>query len=81
MLLRNTRNQVFYKKAAIKNSAISAGKHLCWSLFNILREESNVEKSPTEQKKNADLVQNSHPFIPHFLNHCHHSHSLILQFF
>ena len=70
MLLRNTRNQVFYKKAAIKNSAISAGKHLCWSLFNILREESNVEKSPTEQKKNAD-----------FLNHCHHSHSLILQFF
>ena len=74
-------NQMFYKKAAIKIFAISAGKHLCWNLFNILREEKNVENSPTEQKKNVDLVQYSHPLIPHFLNHCHHLHSLILQFF
>ena len=49
-----------------------------------LREESNAKKSPGEQKnaelKNANLVQNSHSFILHFLNHSHQSHSLILQF-
>ena len=27
--------EVFYKKAALKNFAISKGKHLCWSLFLI----------------------------------------------
>ena len=25
--------EVFYKKAALRNVAISKGKHLCWSLF------------------------------------------------
>ena len=46
-----------------------------------LREESNAEKSPEDQKnaelKSVNLVQNSHSFIPHFLNRSHHSHPLI----
>ena len=46
-----------------------------------LREESNVEKSPAEQNnaelKNANLVQNSHSFIPHFSGILDHSYSFI----
>ena len=53
-------------------------------LMSTLREESNAEKSPVEQKKaklkNASLVQNWHSFIPHFLNHSHNLHSLIPHF-
>ena len=41
--------------------------------------ESNAEKSPAELK-NANLVQNLHSFILHFLNHSHLSHSLIPHF-
>ena len=44
-----------------------------------LREESNAEKSPAKLK-NANLVQNSYSFIPHFLNHSHLPHSLIPHF-
>ena len=39
-----------------------------------LREESNAEL------KNANLVQNSHSFIPHFSGILDHSHSFILHF-
>ena len=49
-----------------------------------LREESNAEKSPVEQKnaelKNANLAQNSHSFIPHFSGILDHSHSFIPHF-
>ena len=39
--------QVFYKKAALKNFAIFTGKNLCWSLFlneNAGRKSSNIIK-------------------------------------
>ena len=53
-------------------------------LVKTFREEINAEKRPAEQKhaelKNANLVQNSYSFISNFLNHSHHSHSLIPHF-
>ena len=48
------------------------------------REESNAVKSPAEQKnvelKNANLVQISHSFIPHFSGNLDHPHSFIPHF-
>ena len=64
-------------------------KRSFFSAFSIcmtvpLREECNAGKSRAQQKnaelKNANLVQNSHSFIPYFLNHSHHMHSLIPHF-
>ena len=52
-------------------------------LCHTLREESNVEKvlrNKNAELKNANFVQNSHSFIPHFLNHSHHLQSLIAHF-